>query len=275
MDRSHRDVSRTFENSFLGSIDYSPTRDLLFRLSGRHQNREPELYQDEAASDPVTGDEIACTDTSVVFTEEQRCHRRFDEAARVLDRVDAMVQYNHKDFSVGGSFQTVQMDFNQRGGTNSPAPLNFVVGTTSPYYLYGALKDLSWIYTADAGYAFSPNISTFVEYAHENYHKRMISRSRTPTSGVQTILTCTGCDTANNDWESTYRDIFDTYAAGFDFFFFKKLWVSPYYSLAAGKGNVFTHALGDPTILAGPDKFLLTAGSSAQDYPETTTRIHE
>jgi hypothetical protein len=153
--------------------------------------------------------------------------------------------------------------------------LNFITGTTSPYFLYGAQKDLSWIYTFDAGYAFSPNISTFVEYSHETYHKRMISRSRTPTSGAQTILTCTGCDTANNDWESTYRDVFDTYAAGFDFFLFKKLWVSPYYSLAAGKGNVFSHALGDPTILAGPDKFLLTAGSMAQDYPETTTRIHE
>ena len=103
----------------------------------------------------------------------------------------------------------------------------------------------------------------------------MISRNRTPPSGTATILTCNGCDSANNDWESTTRDVFDTYAAGLDFFLHKRVWFSPYYSLAAGKGNVFSRALGDPTITTGPNQFVLTGTSVPENYPETTTRIHE
>jgi hypothetical protein len=115
----------------------------------------------------------------------------------------------------------------------------------------------------------------FADYTHERYYKRMISRNRSPLSGTQTILTCSGCDTANNDWESTYHDIFDTYAAGMDLYLGKKVDLTTYYSLAAGKGNVFSSALGDPTITTGFNRFVLTGGSAAQNYPETTTRIHE
>jgi len=274
-DRSHRDVDHSMENTVFGSVDFSPTLDLLFRVSGRHQNREPEQYQDEAASDPLTGLEIPCTSTSTVFTEEQRCHRRFDEAARILDRGDVMVQYNLRQFTFDGSFQTIQSDFNRSGSSNSPTPLNFVAGTTRPYFLYGNMNDLSWIYTFDTSYTFSPAASIFVEYARENYYKRMISRSRTPPTGTATILTCSGCDSANNDWESTARDVFDTYAVGLDFFLGKRFWFSPYYSLADGKGNVFSRALGDPTITSGPNQFTLTGSSTPEDYPQTATRIHE
>src|SRR5207244_1920362 len=142
----------------------------------------------------------------------------------------------------------IQNDFNRRGGTNSPTPLNFVSGATRPYFLYGFINDLSWIYSFDAAYTFSPAVSAFVDYTRENYYKRMISRSRTPPSGTATILTCSGCDTANNDWESITRDVFDTYAVGLDLFLGKRFWFSPYYSLTRGKGNVFSRALGDPTI---------------------------
>src|SRR5262249_50547852 len=130
-------------------------------------------------------------------------------------------------------------------------------------------------YSFDATYAFSPAFSAFAEYTHEKYHKRMISRSRTPTSGTQTILTCTGCDTPNNDWESITRDIFNTYAGGFDFFLGKRFWFSPYDSLADGKGNVLSRALGNPAITTGANAFVLTSGSTPENYPQTTTRIHE
>jgi hypothetical protein len=188
------------------------------------------------------------------------------------------VEYDWQKFSFDGSFQTIQTNSNRPGGTNSPTPLNFLTAaaaTTAPYYLYGALKDLSYIYTFDASYALSTEVSLFAEYTHERYYKRMISRNRTPTSGQQTILTCLGCDTANDDWESTYHDIFDTYAAGVDLYLGRKVYLTTYYSLAAGKGNVFSSALGDPTITTGPNRFVLTGTSAAQDYPETTTRIHE
>jgi hypothetical protein len=247
----------------------------MLRISGRHQNRKPELYQDPTASDPVTGEEITCISTSVVFTEEQRCHRRFDEAARILDRGDLLVQYDLGRLSFGGLFQTIQSDFNRPGGANSPTPLNFVPGATRPYYLYGFMNDLSWIYSFDATYTFSPAASIFVEYANEKYYKRMISRNRTPTSGTQTILTCAGCDSPNNDWESTTNDIFKTYSAGFDFFLHKRFWISPYYSLADGNGNVFSRALGDPTITSGPNQFVLTGSNTPESYPQTVTRIHE
>ena len=284
-DRSHRDVEQSVEHSFITDLDLSPRKDLNFRFAYRHSDRTPGRYQDEEASDPTTGLPVDCTSVSVVFTAEQRCHRRFDEAARLLDRGDASVEYDIKKFSFDGGFQTIQVNNNRPGGTNSPTPLNFLTGaaaTTAPYYLYGALKDLSYIYTFDANYTLSPDVSLFAEYTHERYYKRMISRSRTPpASGTQTILNCVvsgllgGCDTANNDWESTYHDIFDTYAAGVDLYLGKKVYLTTYYSLAAGKGNVFSNALGDPTITTGPDRFVLTGTSQAQDYPETTTRIHE
>jgi len=274
-DRSHRDVARSVENTVFAGLDLSPTRDFLIRISGRRQDRKPDEYQDDTSSDPVTGAVISCTSTSVVFTAEQRCHRRFDEAARILDRGDVMVQYDLGQFTFGGTFQTIQSNFNRSGGTNSSTPLNFIAGVTRPYFLYGGLNDLSWIYSFDTTYAFSPAVSVFVEYTRENYYKRMISRNRTPTSGTATILTCSGCDSANNDWESTTRDLFDTYAGGLDFFLGKRFWFSPYYSLAAGKGNVLSRALGDPTIATGPNQFVLTGTSIPDNYPETTTRIHE
>lgn len=292
-DRVHRDVPHSVEKSVFGGIDWYVTRDLLFRVSGRHQNREPEEYQDEAASDPATGAEIPCTSTSVAFTEEQRCHRRFDEAARILNRGDAMVQYNLQKFTFAASYQTIQQDFNRKGGVNSPVPLNpNPTGgqgvTIGPYYLYGALKDLSFIYAVDASYGFSKDLSLFAEYTHERYHKRMVSRNRTPTSGTQTILSCNGCDTNNNDWVSVYRDIFDTYAVGIDASAGKKINVSTFYSLSAGVGNVLTTWLGDSRIIntsptatslacspPRPDCFVLVNTSAATSYPETTTRIHE
>ncbi|HWY68697.1 MAG TPA: MtrB/PioB family outer membrane beta-barrel protein [Terriglobales bacterium] len=275
LDRSHRDAGHSFEKSFFGTVDYTPVRSLLIRISGRHADRKPDEYQDDTASDPNTGVEISCTSTSTVFTQTQRCARRFDEAARIQDRGDVLAQYDVGNFSLAGSFTTMQNDYNRRSGVNSPTALNFVSGTTNPYYLYGLLKDLAWTYSFDGSYALNPNVSMFAEYTRDHYHTRMISRSRTPTSGTQTILTCSGCDSANNDWESITRDINDTYAAGLDLYFRKRIWFSPYYSLAAGKNNVFSRALGDPTITTGPNKFVLTGASAAEDYPEVTTRIHE
>src|SRR6185369_5661300 len=59
-DRSHRDVAHSTENTVFAAVDFSPTRDLLLRISGRHQNRKPDEYQDETASDPTTGVPIPC-----------------------------------------------------------------------------------------------------------------------------------------------------------------------------------------------------------------------
>ena len=48
-----------------------------------------------------------------------------------------------------------------------------------------------------------------------------------------------------------------------------------YYSLSATKGNVDSRPLGDPTIVAGTDTFLLTGTNAAVNYPETVNRLHD
>jgi MtrB/PioB family decaheme-associated outer membrane protein len=280
MDRSHRDAAHSLDNSIFGAVDWVPIKDLLFRLSYRHSDRKPDVYQNDASSDPVTGAEIPCTDTTTVsFTADQRCHRRFDEAARLRDRADGLVQYSPTDkltLSVFGG--TLQDNYNRLGGTNSPTPLNFLTGsaaTASPYYLYGVLKDISYNYGFDADYALAEQVTLFAEYSHERYYKRIISRNRTPTSGVQTILTCTGCDSANNDWESVTREPVDIFSVGTDLYFGKKAYITTYYSLSATKGNVLSRFLGDPTITTGANAFTLNGTNAAVDYPETVNRIHD
>jgi hypothetical protein len=280
MDRSHRDVSHSLDNTFFISGDWVPIRDLLIRLSYRHSNRTPDSYQDDQASDPTTGANVPCTDTTnVSFTGDQRCHRRFDEAARVLNRGDFLVQYSPSDkLTVSAFGGTLQNNYNLRSSVNSPTPLNFLTGaaaTTQLYFLYGLQKDIAYNYGFDADYAFSAHVTLYAEYSREHYYQRMITRYRTPPGTGQNILTCTGCDTPNNDWQSTTTDPVDVYSVGVDLYLGKKAYFTTYYTLSAGKGNVNSQFLGDPTILTGTNAFLLTGTNAATAYPETVDRSHE
>jgi MtrB/PioB family decaheme-associated outer membrane protein len=281
MDRSHRDAAHSLENTFLASVDWVPIKDLLFRASYRHSDRKPDNYQDDNASDPNTGLPVVCSDTAnVSFTADQRCHRRFDEAGRLRDRADGLVEYSPTGKITLTAFAgTVQDNYNRAGGTNSPIALNFLPGSAASlgnYYLYGQLKDISYNYGFDFDYAVLPQATIFAEYSYEKYHKRMITRYRTPVSAPTTILTCNGCDTANNDWESVAREPVNIYTIGTDTHYGKKVYLSAYYSLSAGKGNVFSWPLGDPTITGpGPTQFLLTGTNAAVNYPETVSRNHE
>jgi len=279
MDRSHRDVEHSLENSFVGAVDVGYWKDLLIRLSYRHSNRKPDAYQDDEATN-AAGDPVPCTDTTTTFfTGDQRCSRRFDEAARIRNRADGLIQYSPLAALTLSAFGgTVQDDYNQPGGTNSPTPLNFLTGaaaTTSPYYLYGILKDISYNYGFGADYAASSQLTLFAEYSHEHNYRRLISRDRSPTSGVQTILTCTGCDSANNDWESTTPEMVDVWTVGADTYVGKKAYFTTYYSLSAGRGNTLSRFLGNPAITTGANAFILLGTSAATDYPETVTRQHE
>jgi len=277
MDRTDRDVSHSLENSFFVSGDWTPIRSVLVRLSYRHSDRTPDSYQDDQASNPTTGADVTCTNTiDTSFTGDQRCHRRFDEAARLQNRGDALLQYTPFDKLTLSAFGgTLQNNYNIAGGVNSPTPLNFLTGaavTTDLYYLYGLQKDISYNYGFDGDYALSPHVSLFAEYSREHYYTRMITRYRTPTSGVQTILTCNGCDTANNDWESTTHDPVDVYSVGVDLYLSKKAYLTAYYTLSAGKGNVDSRYLGDPTIApvlpatTNPNTFLLIGTNAATPF---------
>ena len=277
MDRKDRDAAHSLEHSFFTSLDLVPVRDLLVRVSYQQSDRTPDNYQSHAVVDGA-GNPVTCTDPSTFFTADQRCHRRFDEAARLRYKGDALVQYDLTDrVTMSGFFGTVQDNYNRRGGTNSPVPLNFIPGTTNPYYLYGVLNNLSYNWGFDADYAFSEKVTFFAEYSHERYHQRMVTRYRQPVSPPTTILTCTnGCDTANNDWESTSREPVDIYSIGADWTLGKKIALTTYYSLSAGRANVDSRPLGDPTITAaGPNQFTLTGTNAATPYPETVNRTHE
>ena len=280
MNRTDRDVSHSLDSSLFGAVDWVPIKPLLVRVSYRHSDRNPTVYQDDNAANPVTGAAVACSNTTdVTFTADQRCNRRFDEAARLLNRGDALIQYSPFDRLTASAFGGIlQNNYNRSGGSNSPVPLNFLTGagaTTNPYYLYGVLKDISDNYGGTLDFAISPEVTWFAEYSHERYYKRIISRYRTGTTGAQTILTCVGCDSPNNDWESVTREPVNIYSTGFDTYFTKKLSLSTYYSLSATKGNVDTRPLGDPTILTGANQFQLIGTNAAVDYPETVNRLHD
>ena len=269
MDRSHRDVEHSTENGFVAAIDSAPRKDLSFRVSYRYSARNPEQYQDDQAL--ATGGGI---------TNDQIFSRRFDESTRTRNRGDAEIQYSPTDrLTLSGFGGTLQDDFNHRGGVNSPTPLNFIAGTTYPYYLFGVLKDLSYNAGFDSDFALSNAITLFAEYSYERYYKAMASRYRAPGGATPLPLDCSnsahGCDSANNDWGSTARDFVHIFAVGWDTDFNKKADLNTYYSLSAAKGNVGSRPFGDPTLLTGPDKFLLTGTNAAVDYPETVSRNHQ
>jgi len=291
MDRSHRDVEHSLEHTFLASIDVAHWKDLLFRLSYRHSVRNPDEYQDDNSSDPVTNAPVSCNSSSLVFTADQRCNRRFDEARRVRNRGDGLVEYDlTQKLSLSAFGGTIQDDYNQAGGANSLAPLNFLTGsaaTTSPYYLYGILKDITYNYGFGADYVLSPQVSLFAEYSREHNYRRMISRNRTPPNTGQNILTCAGCDTANNDWESTTPEKVDIWTVGADTYIGKKAYFTTYYSLSAGHSDTFSRFLGingvDPatgtncsnSATTAACRFLLVGTSAAVSYPESVSRTHE
>jgi len=287
MDRSHRDVEHSVEHTFLGAVDLAHWKDLLFRVSYRHSVRNPDQYQDDQSSDPA-GALIACNSTSTVFTADQRCSRRFDESHRTRNRGDALIEYSPSDrLSFSGFGGTMQDNYNQRGDTNSSTALNFLTGsaaTTSPYYLYGILKDISYNYGLDADFTLTPQVSLFAEYSREHNYRRMISRNRSPADD---ILTCAGCDTANNDWESTTPEKVDIWTAGADTYFGKKVYLTTYYTLSAGHSNTLSHFLGingiDPatgndcanSATTSACRFLLVGTTAATNYPESVSRTHE
>ena len=293
MDRTHRDVNHSLENSVFGAVDVNYWKPLLFRASYRYSSRKPDFYHDEENStDIVTGLEVPCTVAPGVTPPQfaagdQPCSRRFDETARIRNRADGLVQYTPMDKLTLSAFAgVVQDDYNRRGDGNSLTPLNYLTGanaTTSPYYLYGILKDISYNYGAGADYAVSHQVSLFAEYSHEHYYRRLISRYRVPT-------TAAGGDSSNNDWESTTPEQVDVWTVGADTYVGKKVYFTTYYTLTAGTANTLSRFLGvngvDPNGTncafqiggvnnAAGCRFLLVGGTAATNYPESVSRLHE
>jgi MtrB/PioB family decaheme-associated outer membrane protein len=272
MDRTHRDVHHSNENSFVTGVGVKPLRQISFDANYRYAVRDPEDYEDELVA-VITGGMPLTHPLS----------RRFDEASRIRHRVEGILTFDPTDrLSFSGFASTTQDDYNQRGGVNSSTPLNFISGNYIDYHLYGLLKDLSYLWGADANVVLTDKASFFAEYSHERYYHSMVSRARNPGSGIAPgVLLASNCglagqpcDSPNNDWASAARDIVDVGTVGFDVNPIKRTTISSYYSLSFGKGEITTRPLGNPA-LTGVDQFILNGTNSATDYPETTNRVHE
>ena len=269
MDRTDRDAAHSLENGFIAAVDSSPRKDLSYRISYGYADRNPDHYVDPNALVTAGG-----------ITNDSVYSRRFDEAARLRNRGDAELEYSPTDrLTFSGFAGTTQDNYNRRGGVNSSTALNYTANAASPYYLYGVLKDLSYDAGFNGDFTLTNSVSLFAEYSYERYYKSMVSRYRVPGGATPTPLDCStsgrGCDSPNNDWGSTATDHVHTVSAGWDLHPRRKAYISAFYSLSAGKGNVDSFALGEPTVTTGIDKFLLTGTNAAVNYPETTSRDHE
>ncbi len=95
MDRQHRDVSSTQENSLFTSLDSNLTNKLSVRLSYRHSDRSAQSF-DYDAEDPnynfATANVILRNGSTQIASS-----RRFDEAPRYRNRGDVVLQYSPLD----------------------------------------------------------------------------------------------------------------------------------------------------------------------------------
>ncbi len=221
MERQHRDVSSTEQNSLIASVDSNLRKDLSLRLAYRHADRSAQGFQYDPG-DP----NYAWANSSLILQNGTRVvasSRRFDEAPRLEDRGDVLLQYSPLDrLSFSGFWGTVQDNYNRRLGNQVP----FGVIAGSPFYSYGLLKDLSTTYGFDGTYAVSKDLVIFGEYTRERYFTRMVSEQ---FSGTNTNTL--------NDWTSQNRNLVDTWATGVDASVSKKISVSTFYSLSAATGN--------------------------------------
>lgn len=283
-DRKHRDVNQTIEDTFKVAVDLKPTRDLSFRISAAHQDREPQDSNYEWFLLPGT--------------------QRPDEGFRLRNRVDLLAQYDLSSrLSVSGFFGTTQDNFNRRNDLTSLTNLgdpSLITFTTvrptpayGPYYVYGLLKNYNWNWGGDFDYLVNDKVTVFGEYARERNFMRQVSRQRSKNTASQ--VGCPAPPTADanakadcdpiNDWMTVTEDVVDTYIVGTDLNLGKKLSMSMYYSLAAAKGNSFTDGM-NCQIGNGPNAACRTnfpnwrldsAASQAVtfSFPENVSRLHE
>lgn len=247
-DRQHRDVGRSDENAFVTSLDLNPSQLTLFRLSYRHANRSPGLYLENTDGYPL-GVEPA--------RQQLADMRRFDEASRARDRVEALFQFNPlPSVTFDASYGTTQDRFNRS--------------------LYGLLKDIGHYYTFDISYSPRAEFSLFGEYARENYRTRQRSRLFCTLGD----LLCQGVNNSpNNDWESANRNLVDTWTGGIDIFLARRhVTLTTFYSLSAAKDSNITRALGNSRL---PGYLLDTAladcrfgGCTPMDFPNVNNRLH-
>lgn len=205
--RGDREVTTTDEHIGKFTADVTPVEWFLGRVSYSHGDRTVENYQNVAAQLPQL--------------------RKFDEADRRRDRVDALFQFT--------PWETV-----------TPS-LNFGFARDDFYNSEYGLKKNDY-YSAGGSLGWSPLswLTLSADYAYEYYKATQQSRYRAP-----------GVDTATNDWESTSKDEFHTVGANAVLDILpKKFDVSLGYAVTFGYSTIRTRNLGAFT----------TASAQAFDY---------
>jgi hypothetical protein len=224
VDRTNREVAESTEDSFYGALDMHLRKNLLLRVSGRHQNRVPQEYE---------------LDTANVYA------RMPDQSTRLRNRGDASLQWDPtQKLSITGFWGTLQDNYNIRSKVNSLVPLGdasrsatLVAGTAptpiyGPYYAYGVLNNIGRNYGVDVSYALTPKVVLFAEYAREKNTGVVIQGRGGNTANCGAAGS--SCDPIN-DLLTAPKDVVNSYFGGVDINATKKLDFSVYYSLSAGQ----------------------------------------
>ncbi len=163
----------------------------------------------------------------------------YDEAARIRNKGGALLQLDASDrLSFTASYDNTQDRYNDA--------------------TYGLQSYRAADTSLDATYQMRNGVSLIVNYAYERYREDQRARQFSRTN-----------NSPNNDWESYIGDGIHTAGGGVSIARFRRgLTIDAFYSLSQAKGRINNRILGNPS-LAG---FLVT---TAQDYPQTSTRFHQ
>ena len=139
LERQHRDVSRSREQTGSLTFDANPKKWISFRTSYEHSDRNPEAYALNLELYPLGGN-----------TPVPDGFEMYDEAARVRNRGRALVEVDPSNrLSIAGSYDNLQDRYNDS--------------------VYGLLSRRSLETGTDVAYQFDSGLSLFASYAYERY----------------------------------------------------------------------------------------------------------
>ncbi len=251
MDREHREVEHSHENTVGASLDLNPREWLNLKTSYRRSYRRPQHYEIDEETWPFgegpetdpNGAILAVGGPGPGLGQIEEL-RKFDQAARNRHRGEVLLQISPwEKASFDASFGTTQDDYFHSE--------------------YGLQKDVNFNYSLDFTYNLHPAVSLFGEGTRETYHYRQRSRQRTPANPTRVAV-----DSPNSDWISNSHDLIHTIAGGLDGSAMRRVKWTVFYTLSIANGQVHTRALGDPRLPG----FLPT---TAENYPNTSNRWHQ
>jgi hypothetical protein len=253
-------------------VDLHPRKNLLLRVSGRHQNRMP---QGGAGAYEL--------DTGNVYA------RMPDLSTRDRNRGDVLLQWDAtQKLSLSAFWGTLQDNFNQRNSVNSLTNLrdaNMVLSGTNPtpiygpYYAYGLLNSIGRNFGFDANYALTKNVVLFAEYGREKNNGIIMQGKNGNPAGC-----LPSCDPIN-DFMTATKDSIHSVFGGADVTVSKKLDFSVYYGWTLAQSFMQSDGV-NCQISNTPAGYCVShfadwnldtkaAPALTWSYPQNVNRIHE